>query len=282
SSACPAQFAVLMVWALVPLLPQCVYRLHVLRRPPSNVLSVASSLLAVCIVACNAVFFEGPASLGDGARSALSVFGYMLTVVSGLKFVTSISGIVIEKYVRKKMKSMMKLGKHISRAPLASQSFKTNDVIDALWGEDLNGDSHPVHNSSLQLGVSSNSASGLLELKSVHDTTASRRDPVESFLSSPVHSFVFDQQHRNHSVSTVDFRCIPTVPFCDLPLDVQLEVAHLDVLICDAIVQARDGNSPLTQRRAQAVLDCLVQRISIVAIASAGGGARSHQDIRTR
>ncbi|CUG90584.1 transmembrane protein, putative [Bodo saltans] len=225
SSACPAQFAVLMVWALVPLVPQCAYQLRVLRRPPSNVLSVASSLLAVCIVACNAVFFEGPASLGDGARSALSVFGYMLTVVSGLKIIVSISGNIIEKYVRRRTKD---------RLPSTSDRLKLppkGELLESNKWEDLNDDNvhrHKLGDSPRRLHSSSYSLTCDFTLG--NQNSAREQQP--------------------------------------LPLDLLLEIARLDVFICDAVLaaQGHSFNADKTRRRKtpEEVLSLLVNRVALL------------------
>ncbi|CUG90586.1 Hypothetical protein, putative [Bodo saltans] len=106
---------------------------------------------------------------------------------------------------------------------------------------------------------------------------STQRGASDSVLSTPVDSFLFQQQHRDDSVSSVDDP--HTVSPSDFPLDAQLEVAHLDVLISDAIVQARYRSSPATPARAQIVLQQLLQRILIVAIAS-GDARKSNQENR--
>jgi hypothetical protein len=256
SSACPAQFAALLVWALVPLVPMCLCRMRVLRRPPSNALSVASSVLAACIVAATAVYFEGAAHLGGGAAVALSVLGYMATVVSGLKVAASLAGLITEKDVRRRLKAMEKAKGHgasVKQGPAAPRrSADAADLLGALWGEDLSSDDSRLDG---HRGASRNDGS-------VTHTPQLHRHSVTSHLSSPVHSFALGERVGAEAGGGARRQ----MHLSELPLDVQLDVARLDVQICDAMFLRQEG---LAAPSAEVVLGHIVQRITLVAICAA-------------
>jgi hypothetical protein len=97
-TACVAQFVLAIAWMCVPIALVLWWQLRLLRRPPSNLLSLLSSAIIVGVLLATAVYVEGPMSSREAAASARDALGVVLTVVSVVKTALSIVSLCAEVY----------------------------------------------------------------------------------------------------------------------------------------------------------------------------------------
>jgi hypothetical protein len=97
-AACVVQFVLAIAWMCVPIALVLWWRLRLLRRPPSNLLSLLSSAIIIGVLLATAVYVEGPMSSREAAASARDALGVALTVVSVVKTVLNVVCMVAEGY----------------------------------------------------------------------------------------------------------------------------------------------------------------------------------------
>ncbi|CUG81171.1 membrane-associated protein, putative [Bodo saltans] len=266
TSACVAQFALLVVWLMVPVALMLVHRLQLLRWPLSNVLSLAAWVLSACVVASTAVYFEGPAAMVAGARTATTVFSYLLTGVSGLKLIQSLFGNLVDIYASYAIiKRMNKVRSDMDRHEAPKRTF-----LDVLTDEDTElsvtvspaGTPTVSGRRSLHSALPTSKRSTPLRLAELHDDSAGL--PNNSSHLTPL--LLPSMRPAVNASSSRRFALGPgprdaSVP-PPLPLPVQLQVAKLDVQICDVVYRSQQG---LPHAPSDVVLELLVSRVALVA-----------------
>ncbi|CUG90559.1 transmembrane protein, putative [Bodo saltans] len=91
---CFLQFTFAMMWMCVPIGLVLMWKLRLLRRPPTNHLLVLSSLLSIGVLAATLVLMEAGSS--PAATTARDVFSILLSVVSLIKTLVTIVSAVAE------------------------------------------------------------------------------------------------------------------------------------------------------------------------------------------
>jgi hypothetical protein len=96
-SVCAVQFVAAMLLMCLPMGLVIQWRLRLLRRTPSNVLSLLSNAIAVGVILCTWIYADGPVRSQSAAAEARDGLGWALTVVSVTKTVLAVISAAAEK-----------------------------------------------------------------------------------------------------------------------------------------------------------------------------------------
>jgi hypothetical protein len=96
-SVCAVQFVAAMFLMCLPMGLVIHWRLRLLRRTPSNVLSLLSNAIVFGVILCTWIYADGPVSSQSAAAEARDGLGWALTVVSVTKTVLAVISAAAEK-----------------------------------------------------------------------------------------------------------------------------------------------------------------------------------------